>query len=119
MVPHLHDPAAKEFHLLAVHKIDIMAKLVQSNQVFFICDHPLAIEDPLWSGPNEPDTLETYVWHNHSSKKLRGVTVLLHLKCEMCRVLKEAIWDWCACYPNQQYKVSMEVKVIFKKVLHA
>ena len=36
----------------------------------------------------------------------------------MCRALEEVIWDWCAHYPNQQYKVGLEVKAIFKKVLH-
>ena len=70
--------------------MDVATELMKGDKA-----HP--IYDPLWPlqpGDTVPGTLEMYVWHNHSSKKLRGVMVLLHLKCEMCGALEEAIWDW-------------------------
>ena len=103
-----------QYNWLTAHIVDVAAELAKGDQVFFVHEaHP--IYNPLQPGDNMPVALETYVWHNHSNKKLRGVVVLLHLKHEMCRALKEVIRDWCAHYPNQQYKVGLEVKAIFKK----
>ena len=106
-----------QYDRLAAHDVDVAAELAKGDEAFYVRE-ARPIYDPLRPGDNVPDTLETYVWHNHSNKKLRGVAVLLHLKREMCGALEEAIRDWCARYPNQQYKVGLEVKAIFKKVLH-
>ena len=106
-----------QYDRLTAHGVDVPAELEQGDQAFFVHE-ACPIYDPLQPGVNVPDTLEMYVWHNHSSKRVRGVAVLLHLKREMCGVIEEVIRDWCAHYPNQQYKVGVEVKAIFKKVLH-
>ena len=116
--PALHNPAAEEFRTLAAHKIDIATELACSDRVFFVCDRPLAIEDPLWPGPNEPDTKETFVWFNHSGKELHGLPILFHLKREACRALEGVVRWWSIHFPHAQYKIGLKVKAIFKKVLH-
>ena len=116
--PALHDPAAEEFHTLAAHKINITAELARSDRVFFVCDRPLAVEDPLRPGPNEPDTKETFVWFNHLGKELRRLPILFHLKREACRALESVVRWWALRFPHAQFKIGLEVKAIFKKVLH-